>query len=165
VQACSNYVWAYQNSFPDHKALHKLPSIVVITNGWSFTFTPVYVFVVWFSSTLTTLPLTNRLTVQEITVVHLLRERNFLLWKPKVCCRTHKTSPSVSVRRQINTVHTLLLYLFKAHIDSIIPSTPCSSKWSFPFRFPTGILCVFDRSCGACWHTPPSYFSFVWPCQ
>ena len=59
----------------------------------SFASTPLYAFTVGFSSTLTSFPLTNRLTdtVQQLMVAHLLREHNFLLRKLKVYCRAHKT--------------------------------------------------------------------------
>jgi len=43
-----------------------------------------------------------------------------------------KTDPIVS---QMNLVHTFLLYFHNIHFGIILPPTPISSEWSFPFRF------------------------------
>lgn len=130
---------------PNFRALSKL----IMQCG--FASTPLYAFTVWFSSTLTCFPLTNRLTdtVQQLMVVHLLREHNFLLRKSKVYCRTQKTLPLFLVRSQSTRVHTLTLYLFQVHMNGIIPSRPCTSNLTFPFVFPTGILCIFHRCSSA----------------
>ena len=56
-------------------------------------------------------------------------------WNPAVRYRVHKSPSLVSILSQFNPV-TLTSYFFKIRATIILPSTPRSSKWSLPFRFP-----------------------------
>jgi len=48
----------------------------------------------------------------------------------------HKSLPLRPVLNQINPVHNFLPYFSKIHSNVVLPSTPRSSKWSRPFKFP-----------------------------
>ena len=54
----------------------------------------------------------------------------------KVHDRIHSQPSPVCILRQINPVHDFPSYNFKSHFNIIIPSTPCSSKWSHSLRSP-----------------------------
>jgi hypothetical protein len=43
----------------------------------------------------------------------------------------------------MNPVHILTTYFFKSHFNNILTSTFNSSKWTFPFSFPTKIFNIY----------------------
>ena len=55
---------------------------------------------------------------------------------PKVHCRTHKRSPTVSILGQPNPVHIPTSHLLEIHPNIIHPSTPRYPQWSLSLRFP-----------------------------
>jgi hypothetical protein len=50
-----------------------------------------------------------------------------------LCPQEPATGPILS---QIHPIHKVPSYFPKIHSDITLPSTPSSSKWSLPFRFP-----------------------------
>jgi hypothetical protein len=73
----------------------------------------------------------------EANIYSAIQEIPCRLWKPKVYYRENQSKPLVPVQSQINPIHTLMPF------SLILPFTPKSSEWSFPFRFPNQILYEF----------------------
>jgi len=59
-----------------------------------------------------------------------------MLWHPTVNCRVLNSPPLAPVLSHLHLVHALSPYFFQIHFNSILPSTPSSSKCSFSFSFP-----------------------------
>jgi len=70
-------------------------------------------------------------------------ETPYLLWNQKVHYRVNNSPPLAHILSQTNPVHKIPPYFPKIYSNIIIPSTPRSSKWSFPSGFPTKILYAF----------------------
>ena len=57
-------------------------------------------------------------------------------WNQKVHYHGHKSTPTVDILSQINSIHTIPSYFFKIHFNIILPSMPRYSKWPLCFNFP-----------------------------
>ena len=82
-----------------------------------------------------------------------------MLWKPEVHNRIHKIPPPAPVLSQINPLYVFLSCFLQLHFNINIPSTPVSSKWFFPSRFPTKTL--YPRLVSPIHATCPAYLIFT----
>ena len=55
---------------------------------------------------------------------------------PDLHHRNHNNPQPVPILSQINSLSAHTFYFFKIHFNIIFPSTPRSSKWSYPLRYP-----------------------------
>jgi hypothetical protein len=139
-----NYVSIWGSIFPSLHSLQK----------WSLFF---QVFCLKFC-----LPST-RSPSQEANSYSASKEFPHLLWNPKVHYHAHK-SPSLNpILSHMNPVHTLILSLFKIHVNTILTPMAMPLKWSLSFRFSltnsTHISHLYHASCMHCW--APSLITLI----
>jgi len=80
-----------------------------------------------------------------------------VLWNPKVHYRIHKFPSPVPILSQINLLHTPTSHFPKMHLNIYLTSTPGSSKWPLPLRFPHPNPAYTSSLSHACYITRPSH--------
>ena len=70
-------------------------------------------------------------------------EINYILRNSKLHYLAHKSTPTVHILSQTNTVQALPFYSFKIHFKNILPSTPTSSKRLHPSGCPSKSMYIF----------------------
>ena len=82
-----------------------------------------------------------------------------ILWNPKFRHRIHKCQPPVPILDQIYPVHALTLHFLKIHLNTILPSTPGSSKWYFSLGVSHHNPVYSSTRLRLCYMPCPSYYS------
>jgi len=75
-----------------------------------------------------------------------------LLWSTKVHYLVHKSPPPFSALNQMRPVHNPPPFFPKIHSNTVLPSTPRSSKLSSPFRFSDQNIVYFISPMRAIFH-------------
>jgi len=87
------------------------------------------------------------------------------LWNENVRYHVHTSPPLVPILSQINRVHNLSPYSPSIHCNIIFASTPRSSAWSLPFRFPKqnvpGISHLYNACYMFCSFHPPFFTTLI----
>lgn len=96
--------------------------------------------------------------LQKLIVCSASQEIYRLLGNPKVQYCVHKSSLSVSVLNQMNSIYTLQHYFHKIYFNNLIPSMPWFSKWSSPFmlydqHFVQNWICVNIETQETAWRS------------
>ena len=81
-----------------------------------------------------------------------------ILWKLAVHYHIHKCPPPVPILSQSDLVHAFTSHFLKIQLNSFLPSTPGSFKWSLSLRFPNQSLYTPQLS-PYMLHAPPIPFS------
>jgi hypothetical protein len=85
-----------------------------------------------------------------------------LLSNPKLHYRIDKCPPPVPILSQLDAVQTPTPDALKIHLSIIISSTPGSSNWSLPFRFPNQNPVYTSPVPHKCYMPRPSHSSRFW---
>jgi hypothetical protein len=82
-------------------------------------------------------------TAREVTNSAATQELPSILWNPKVHYHIHKSSQTVLILRQNNSVHTTQFHISKIQLNIIHSPTVGLPSGLFPSGFPTGNLYAF----------------------
>ena len=63
------------------------------------------------------------------------QEIPLILWNPMVHYRNHNSQPPVALLSQIDPVYAPSSHIFSFHFNTILPSTPGSSKILMSFKY------------------------------
>ena len=74
--------------------------------------------------------------LETLRVSQLLQKLSSFLWNSNVRVCIYGRPPLFPVPSQINSGHSVLVYFFKIHSNTIFPSTSRSSEWSVFLRIP-----------------------------
>lgn len=74
--------------------------------------------------------------LEKQTVLPLVKDIFYVLWKLKFCHCLHNSLPFVPILNLINPVQALTSYFLKICFKIMFPYIPVSSKWPCSFRFP-----------------------------
>ena len=87
-------------------------------------------------------------------------EINYILRNSKLHYLAHKSTPTLHILSQMNTVQALQFYFLRIHFNIVLPSTPTSSKRLHPSGFPSKAY-LYCLSIPCVPHVPPISSTFL----